>query len=676
MPSHFSTSKGNPFPYGVLWNEKGANFALVSTRAESVTLCLFDPRNGDLLDEITLSRENNKTGNVWHILVHDVEPSTAYAYKITPTISQKQRLLSDPYAKSLTTGNEWGSACFIYNPIKSYFPFGEVASNYNFDWGGDKHPQIPLKDLIIYEMHVRGFTKHPSSNSSHPGTFLGVIDKIPHLLELGINAVELLPVQEFNEDEYRENHRNTKRNLYNYWGYSTVNFFCPMNRYASSSAPQAAIHEFKMMVKELHKHGIEVILDIVFNHTAEGSKQGPVYSYKGIDNAIYYILDNKGDYSDFTGCGNTFSANSSQAIDIIISCLRHWVIEMHVDGFRFDLASSLKRGTDGQPLSSSPLIEAISNDPILANIKLIAEPWDAVGLYQVGSFSNSKRWCEWNGKYRDSVRHFIKGDQHTHGDFAKRLCGSEDLYHHRSPSTSINFVTAHDGFTLEDLVSYNHKHNMPNGENNRDGLNDNISWNCGIEGPTGNKKVLMLRGKQMRNFHLALMVSQGIPMLHMGDEYGHTKDGNNNTWCQDNDLSWFLWDHLDTNASFYRFYRLMVQFRKNNPLLRRETFLTNNDISWHGAEPYHLDWSSPMPFLAFTLNSPDGNHLYIAFNPQDRMVKIKLPPPPLGKEWEWVVNTAKLSPEDFYEEGKRPRFRAPSFDIEGHSAIMLQAVTS
>lgn len=673
---HFSTSTGSPYPFGASSNEKGINFALPSTHASAITLCFFDPKKGNLISEIPLLPQLNKTGDVWHVLVHDLDPSLTYAYKIIPELSEEQMFISDPYAKSVATSNEWGKAN-LYPTLQKeiYIPLSEIVLSNDFDWGEDRPLKIPINDLIIYEMHVRGFTNHPSSQAKHPGTFLGVIEKIPHLIELGVNAVELMPIQEFNENEYEKTHPDMKKTLYNFWGYSTVNFFSPMNRYASSPKRQAAINEFKTMVKALHEHGIEVILDIVLNHTAEGDKTGPIISFKGIDNAVYYILDTHGDYYNFSGCGNSVNANSPQVIELIIACLRYWTAEMHVDGFRFDLASALTRGTHGQPLVWAPLIEAITRDPILAKVKLIAEPWDAAGLYQVGYFApETKRWSEWNGKYRDSVRRFIKGEYSSHGDFARRLCGSEDLYHNRGPCNSVNFITAHDGFTLADLVSYNKKHNLENGENNQDGTNDNESWNCGVEGPTTNKKILLLRERQMKNFHLALMVSQGLPMLLMGDEYGHSKYGNNNTWCQDNDLNWFLWDQLQKNASFYRFYRFLVHFRKDHPLLKRMSFLTTKDIDWHGAEPFKIDWSSPMPFVALTIYDHEkGNNLYIAFNPQDRAVTIKLPPPPESKAWEWVVNTANPSPYDCYEDEKGPFFQEAAYSMEPHSAILLEA---
>lgn len=677
----FTAHKGLPEPFGVSYHDNGINFALFSKNATGVTLCLFDSNTEDLAAELVLDPRENKTGDVWHIYLKDIQEKFYYSYKIkgphqlNNCFNEELHLL-DPYAVSLTTGNEWGKTLSPNgHPVENYCPQGMIrGDSLPFDWENDQSPQIPMQDLVIYEMHVRGFTQDPSSAVQNPGTFLGVIEKIPHLIELGVNAVELLPIQEFNECEFSLTHSKMQTPLYNFWGYSTVNFFAPMNRYASINGE--AINECKMMIKALHSHGIEVILDIVFNHTAEGNEKGPVLSFKGIDNAVYYILDDKGHYLNYTGCGNTFNCNHPVVNELIIKALRYWVLEMHVDGFRFDLASIFYRGSNGNPLSLAPVVEAISKDPLLANIKLIAEPWDAVGFYQVGAFDpNEKRWSEWNGKYRDAVRRFINGTPATSGEFAMRISGSEDLYHFRSPCASINFVTVHDGFTLADLVSYNHKHNLENDEDNRDGTDMNDSWNCGVEGPTDHKKILLLRERQMRNFHLALMVSQGIPMLLMGDEYAHSKKGNNNTWCQDNELNWFQWDQLKENQSFYRFYRSLIHFRQHHTLLRRKTFLKPQDVDWHGQIPLRPDWSSKNSLVAFTLkDSINENDLYVAFNTEDNSLEIELPQPPEAKTWYWVVNTGNLPPNDFYEASEMSSVVGNTYTMIGHSAIMLKAL--
>lgn len=675
----YSINKGFPSPFGTSKQDEGINFALASKSAVEVTLCLYDRQSEQPIAEIPLSSETNKTGDVWHILIRDLPDHIAYAYRIKGGGDRPPRLhnidkfpIADPYALEMATRAVWGAPSDFPG---IYLPICEITTEIDFDWGGDVSPGIPFNDLIIYEMHVRGFTQDTSSSVKHPGTFLGVIEKIPHLLELGVNAVELMPVSEFDELEYRLTHPHAKKPLYNYWGYSPVSYFSPMKRYASKDFSGTGIKEFKMMVKELHRNKIEVILDVVFNHTAEGGETGTILSFKGIDDAIYYMLDKEGDYLNFSGCGNTFNSNQPRVLELIVSCLRYWVTEMHVDGFRFDLASALTRGTDGQPLLKAPLIEAITTDPILAGVKLIAEPWDAIGLYQVGHFCpETRRWSEWNGKYRDGVRRFMKGSKGANGEFAMRICGSEDLYHSRSPVSSINFVTAHDGFTLADLVSYNVKHNMENGEDNCDGSNDNESWNCGVEGQTSNTKVLLLRERQMRNFLLALMVSQGVPMLLMGDEYGHTKFGNNNTWCQDNRLNWFLWDKLQAHKGFFRYFKKLIHFRKSHPVLRRTTFLTNRDVDWHGIEPLKPDWSGLSGVVALTIKDHvNEQDLYIAFNAQDHSIVIFTPSPPYSKHWHWVVNTANPSPLDIYDDHQGPVMKEHSYKMIPYSAIMLKA---
>ncbi len=517
-------------------------------------------------------------------------------------------------------------------------------------------------------MHVRGFTRDDSSKVQHPGTYLGLIEKIPYLKELGVNAVELLPIHEFNEKEAVQINPLTKQKLCNYFGYSTVNFFSPMNRYASQSNQDKALIEFKTMVRELHKNGIEVILDVVYNHTFEGNHQGPVLSFRGFDAPAYYMIDAQGNYLNFSGVGNTVNCNHPVSWELILQSLRYWVTEMHVDGFRFDLASILTRGENGAPLAYPPMVEAISRDPILSHTKLIAEAWDAGGLYQVGGFYHGTRWSEWNGKYRDVVRRFIKGTPGHKMAFATALCGSQDLYGWgRAPICSVNFITAHDGFSLADLVTYNEKHNESNGEENRDGFDHNDSWNCGIEGHSLNKKIVNLRERQIRNFHFALMISQGIPMVLMGDEYAHTRHGNNNTWCQDNELNWFLWNRLDIRPGFNRFFRSLIQFRKDHPLLKRETFLEDKDITWHGITPDKPEWGNENHLVAFTLNSDQGPDIYIAFNAGHILQTLTIPPAGTGKNWFWVVNTYNTSPEDFFDEGHRPKLMG---QILSHSFLL------
>jgi isoamylase/glycogen operon protein len=605
-------------------------------------------------------------------------PQIEYAWQVdgphaTPgNLFNPSLFLSDPYAKSLSTSHEWGQ-CLIQDS-QGFSPRGRLVLEHPFDWQKDEPPNIPPQELILYEMHVRAFTQSPTSKVKYPGTFLGIIEKIPHLKALGINAVELLPIFEFNECENHRKNPKTKERLVNFWGYSTINFFTPMQRYATSSEWGAAISEFKTLVRELHKNGIEVILDVVYNHTAEGGADGPCFSFRGIDNKTYYILSPDGKYLDFTGTANTFNANHPIVIELIIDSLRYWVTEMHVDGFRFDLASALTRDEKGVPLLQPPLIEAISFDPVLANVKLIAEAWDAAGLYQVGNFPSDERWAEWNGKYRDITRRFLKGTDGLAGEFAKAVSGSQDLYgKDRSPYHSINFVTAHDGFSLRDLVSYNTKHNEQNGEDNRDGLNENDSWNCGVEGPTANRKIIALRARQMRNFHAALMLSLGTPMLLMGDEYGHTRRGNNNVWCQDNALNYFLWDELEQAAPFFRFYQLVIQLRKTHWILQRVDFLDTSQVDWHGLEPLQPNWGSK--FLAWTLkDSINEEHLYIAFNAQSTKARVHLPTPPPHKKWYRILDTSLPSPDDFLE---HPTESAPlkfTYDMSDHSVLVAKSI--
>lgn len=652
------TNQGSPLPFGATTEGSSINFSIFCSDAEELKLCLF---NTDMtsIGEIALDPLYNKTGDVWHIEICEIQPPIYYAYK-----SNGEQLLVDPYSRSTSSDTKWGN--------KHTF-LGLVNKNEDFDWENEVPLNIPINDLIIYEMHVRAFTAHYTSRVSHPGTFLGLIEKIPHLTNLGINAVELLPIHEFDETENHLLNPLTHNRLYNFWGYSTLNYFALTNRYATGGVPGTAIREFKTLVKELHKHGIEVILDVVFNHSGEGNEKGPVYSFKGLANSDYYIYNEKSGYSNYTGCGNTLNCNHPIVIKMILDSLRYWVVEMHVDGFRFDLTTIFFRGLSGEPLDTSPLITAISLDPILSKTKLIAEPWDAAGLYRLGKiYPEKNRWSDWNDQYRDTVRRFIKGTPGVKAEFATSLCGSQDIFGQHGPNSSVNFVVCHDGFTLADLVSYNSKHNENNGEHNRDGNSFNDSWNSGVEGPTKDPQILDLRNRQMRNFHTVLMLSQGIPMLHMGDEYGHTKKGNNNTWCQDNELSWFLWNELNERANFFRFYRLMIAFRKQQKLLRHTTFLTDRDIDWHGSEAGAPQWNLHDSLLAFTLKSRDSKKaIYAAFNAHDYEREINLPQSPTRGSWFWVVNTANKPPLDFNDCPEKYPVKMNKYLMSAHSAIVL-----
>lgn len=679
MSSQYHVHKGSAAPLGA--SRKGAltNFSLFSQHATSVTLCLFSPDAAHPFLSINLDPKSNRSADIWHIAIEGLPERILYAYKVDgPSdpakglIYDKKRFVSDPYAKGLGSSHVWSDS-FAHEEI--YEPKGKLISSSNFDWQGISPPNIPQENLIIYEMHVRGFTQHKSSNTKYPGTFLGIIEKIPYLKSLGINAIELLPIFEFNECENKLKNPKTQKRLHNFWGYSTVNFFCPMNRFAASNEWQASIDEFKTLVRELHRNQIEVILDVVYNHTAEGGKTGPYLSFKGIDNSVYYLLGPDGDYLNFSGTGNTFNCNHPVVRRLIVDSLKYWVKEMHVDGFRFDLASVLTRGLDGTPLSDPPLIDEILSEPGLANTKWIAEAWDAAGLYQVGSFPGQGEWYEWNGKYRDVVRRFIKGTDGQAGAFASAICGSQDLYgSDRGPYHSINFVTAHDGYSLKDLVSYQDKHNEGNAEENRDGANDNESWNCGVEGETQNRKILHLREVQMKNFLLTLFFSIGTPMILMGDEYGHTRKGNNNPYCQDNELNWFLWDELQKNQSLHQFCRSLIHFRtKYSHFFCRKQFLTSSDIIWHGHKANTPSWDHGSRFIAYTLIDPKGHDLYIAFNAHYEEAHIELPQRKDKKHWYKMIDTSLPAPQHFVESPEKGHPEKFSHKMPPYSALVLQA---
>ncbi|NGX40065.1 MAG: hypothetical protein KR126chlam1_01405 [Chlamydiae bacterium] len=637
MRKTISTEEGSPSPLGVTQTEKGTNFALYSAHATSVSLGIFLQKS----DAPQIIPINKKTADIWHILLKDLPETFSYAYRLTGPSPhfQEETWIIDPHAKELTTSP----------------PLGKVSPPFPFDWENISSPNHHFEELIIYEMHLRGFTKDSSSQTSHPGTFLGMIEKIPYLKELGINAVELLPIFAFDETANPFQNPTTKEKLTDYWGYSPFNFFTPMNHYASD--PNQAIHECKQLVKALHKENIEIILDVVFNHTGA--------YFRGIDNPTYFLQGPKGEDTNYTGCGNTLNCNHPATINLILSALRYWAEEMHIDGFRFDLASIFCRGENGEILKNPPLIEAITSDPILSRLKLIAEPWDCAGLYQLGSFP-AKDWAEWNGAFRDNLRRFIKGSDGALAPFATLMSGSAPLFPNKSPYHSINFVTAHDGFTLRDLVSYNEKHNLSNGEENRDGNNSNESWNCGVEGPTDDPQIELLRQRQMRNFLLALTMASGTPMFLMGDEYGHTRQGNNNSYSQDNELNHFLWNQLEEYKGLHRFFKKLIHLRKNTPLLHRKDFLSDSEIIWHDARGETPDWSQESRFLAYTLIDPQNKKdLYLAFNAGPEEIRITLPS---DKQWRRLIDTSLPSPEDFKETGPslERTYRLPS-----HSALLL-----
>ena len=665
VPAPYKVQRGHPLPLGATVHRTGVNFAIFSGHATACWLLLFEPGNQVPIATVFLDPHANRTGEVWHVLIEGLDAGALYAYRFDMdpnTDPQVDRFdptlqLLDPYACILSGGAKWGTYKSKSLPLRHC-----VVMENHFDWGQDQPLNIPLVDSVIYETHVRSFTRDRSSGVANPGTFAGLIEKIPYLKSLGVTAVELLPVNEFEEGDTDRVNPFTGEVLLNLWGYQPTAFFAPNTAYSSKLGDGEQVREFRELVKAMHKAGIEVILDMVFNHTAEGDATGPTWSFRGIDNSTYYILDPAtGQYLNYSGCGNTVNANNPVVRDFIVDCLRYWVTEMHVDGFRFDLASVLGRGQDGSVLNNPPLLESLAYDPVLANTKLIAEAWDAAGLYQVGSFPSWGRWAEWNGVFRDDVRKFVKSDASLASALATRLLGSPDLYESsaREPYHSINYVTCHDGFTLNDLVSYNEKRNLANGENNQDGTNANWSWNCGVEGPTTDPEVNALRARQRKNFAAILLFSHGVPMILAGDEMGRTQQGNNNAYCQDNEVSWVNWNLAKGNADLVRFFQLMIAFRKRCPMLRRNTFAldgsTGFHVTWHGTKRMSADWGPESRSVAmqWTQTHPDGSrddlHFIAHAHWEDALFEL----PDIGKrKWFRLVDTALPSPQDIAEAGK------------------------
>jgi glycogen operon protein len=600
MPT-FATGRGRPLPLGVTPGPDGHNFALLCRHGTRVTLVILPEAGGSApLAEIPLHPKQNRTGDHWHVRVAGLPATFCYGWRVDGprhdrTRFDHDRLLLDPASAMLSNGAVWAGTCETdpqRTARRSLFHRGG-----RYDWGDDAPPLTHLEDSVIYEVHVRGFTCHPSSKVEHPGTFRGLVEKIPYLQWLGVTAVELMPVFEFDECNCPFTNPETGEKLVDFWGYNPIAFAAAKAAYAATAKDHGQNREFRDMVKALHAAGIEVILDVVFNHTGEGDDRGRTYSFRGLDNELYYLLDEGGRYLNYSGCGNTVNCNHPVVRDLIKTCLQHWVGDMHVDGFRFDLASILGRDRSGNVLVEPPVVEEIAEDGVLADTKLIAEPWDAAGLYQVGNFPFGRRWSEWNGKYRDDVRRFWRGEAGFVGALASRVCGSSDLYQSsgRLPRHSVNFVTCHDGFTLNDLVSYDRKHNRPNGEDNRDGSNDNFSWNCGAEGPTDDPKVNALRRRQAKNLMTTLMLSQGVPMILAGDEFLRTQKGNNNAWCQDNEISWVDWGLAEKNKDFLRFVRELIALRKRHPVLRRRRFFAGQFKAATAAPPTRPA-PSPGPF--------------------------------------------------------------------------------
>lgn len=666
---HLLPSVPMPVPYGAHVVEDGVQFTIFSRHATRVWLMLFDaPDAAEPNEEFELAPEHHRIGDIWHLHVRTARVGMYYLYRmegVAPpghkNFFDPRQWLLDPYAQAVARPAHWGDAAGI-TPGKHALdgplvPKGIIVRD-EFDWSDDRTLKIPLSETVFYETHLRGFTVHPSSGVSHPGTYRGFREKIPYLQRLGITAVEFLPLQEFNEMEYFQENMQRKE-LRNYWGYSTLAFFAPNGRYASGGVYGQQVKEFKKLVLALHRAGIEVVLDVVFNHTAEGGDGGPTYSFRGIDNSIYYLMNEAGThYTNYTGCGNTVNSNHPVVRDFILNCLRYWHLHMHVDGFRFDLASVLTRGRDGELLPDPPIVEHIAEDPALRDCKIIAEAWDAAGAYQVGSFP-SDRFSEWNGRYRDDIRKFWRGDAGQLGALATRIAGSADLYDRdgQSPLKSINFVTCHDGFTLHDLVTYESKHNEANNEGNRDGENHNNSRNYGHEGPTTDAKVNRVRRRQMKNLLATLFLSQGVPMLLAGDEFARTQLGNNNAYGQDGEISWVNWALLREQGDLVEFVRKLIRFRKLHPSLRRVRFLSGQhvrggaDIAWYGRDGRAPEWHHDHT-VACLLNgnreatglAVDDDSLFLIFNAAEHPATYHLPAPP-GRAWRLELSTQENDPE-------------------------------
>ncbi len=636
----------------------GVNFTIQSHGATSCELLLFHREAEEPFAALKFP-DNYKIGFVYSMIVFglDVE-EFEYAYRLDGPYDEKKglrfdksKILLDPYARAVTGQSQWGCK---NNPQHSYR--ARVVQN-NFDWGLERSEPIPMEDLVIYELHVRGFTKSPTSNVSCPGTFRGLEEKIPYLKKLGINAVELMPVFEF--DEMRDARLIDENELLDYWGYNPVCFFAPNTSYASGVEYNREGMELKHLIKALHDNEIDVILDVVFNHTAEGNEMGPSFCFKGFDNNIYYMLTPDGKYYNFSGCGNTLNCNHPVVQELILDCLRYWVTDYRVDGFRFDLASILGRSENGTPLNQPPLLRSLAFDPILGNVKLIAEAWDAGGLYQVGSFPSWKRWAEWNGRYRDDMRCFLKGDPGMSGIAAQRMTGSPDLYDpvYRGGNASVNFLTCHDGFTLNDLYSYNQKHNEANGWNNTDGFDDNNSWNCGVEGDTDDPNVLALRRKMMMNACAVLMCSRGTPMFLSGDEFCDTRYGNNNPYCQDNAISWLDWSLFEKNRDMFEFFRYMIAFRMDHPAVRRDlepSYIGFPSMSIHGLTPWEpdapeSDYVSCVLFSGYDEENAREDLIYVAVNAHWNAAEMTLPDLPEGYCWKIAVNTGDPKQQTFAE---------------------------
>lgn len=665
VTSHPKLQFSYPLPYGAILRENGVQFAVYSKSATAMRVLLYKKvTDREPSDIIELDPSTDRWGDIWSVFVPSLEAGALYHFQADGPYQpakglrfDKKARLIDPYAKALAGTFQRGDDGIV-RPPKC------VVVDEQFDWQGDRHLKRPLSESVIYETHVRGFTKSSTSKVDHPGSYMGLIEKIPYLQSLGVTAVELMPVHEFPIMESN----GTKPRRGNYWGYDPMAFFAPHRGYMEGNQPGGQVDQFKTMVRELHAAGIEVILDVVFNHTSEGNERGPTFSFKGLQNDIYYMQTEDGGYKNYSGCGNTVNGNHPIVREMIFHCLRHWVYNYHIDGFRFDLASILSRNRKGELVPNPPMVELIAEDPMLADTKVIAEAWDAAGAFQVGSFAKL-RWAEWNGHYRDDIRRYWRGDFGVTGAMATRLSGSSDLYQPsgRNPYHSINFVTSHDGYTLNDMVSYERKHNLDNGEDNRDGDNNNYSANYGVEGPTRRTAIVELRRRQAKNLMTSLLLSQGVPMIVAGDEILRTQRGNNNAYCQDNATSWFDWRLVERNKEMFRFCREVIAFRREQPVLRREKFLTGTasrpgelpDVSWYGVEGQAIDWESTYHSLACVLGTcwmddPAARAVLVMMHSGGQPQEFRIPEPARTMKWRLLIDTAAKSPNDIYTKNDGP----------------------
>ena len=677
---------GKSFPLGATVTAEGVNFSVYSKNGAVAELLLFDDaEDAQPARVIAFDPVENRTFHFWHMFVPDLKPGQVYAYRIhgpkAPQVGHRfdaDKVLLDPYGRAVVVPESYSREAASRPGDNAATAMRSVVVDPSvYDWEGDAPLKRSFTRTVIYEMHVGGFTRHPSSGLSPElrGTYAGLVAKIPYLQELGITAVELLPVFQFDEQE-------APQGLTNYWGYNPVSFFAPHSAYSSRQGPLGVLDEFRDMVKALHRAGIEVILDVVYNHTAESDHSGPTLCFKGLENSAYYILEDGGArYANYSGTGNTLNANQSIVRRLILDSLRYWVEEMHVDGFRFDLASILSRDEEGQPLANPPVIWDIETDPVLAGTKLIAEAWDAAGLYQVGTFVGD-RWKEWNGQFRDDVRNFLRGDNATVTKMAARFLASPDLYAHeeREPEQSINFVTCHDGFTLNDVVSYERKHNEANKEGNRDGHNHNLSRNYGVEGPTDDPEIERVRVQQIKNFFTITLLALGVPMLLMGDEVRRTQRGNNNAYCQDNEISWFDWTLVEKNSDLHRFVKHLIRFRLGLSIyqegrgLSLVRLLRESGLRWHGVKLDWPDWGYHSHSLAFSVWGRRGR-FHLMLNAYWKPLEFELPP--LAEDapsaWRRVIDTALESPDDICPWTEAPVVDASTYKVQARSVVLLIA---